>query len=234
MRVLLIEDEVLISENLKMIVELNGYEIAGQFDSAEDLLAWDGEFDFAFVDINLNGDMDGIDLMNRMSSSNRQFDYVFLSDVDDQKQIKRAIATQPMSYLSKPFKKKDILIALQLAEKNFKNKAGESEVKLDGDVLFVKDGDKLISINRNEIIFVKGQGSYSHIHHGKSKTVVSQNLAEVHRKIGGFLLRPHRSYLVNPLKIDQIQNRTEVIIGDEVISIGDAYKAEFFNKINIL
>ncbi len=233
MKVILIEDEVLISENLKVLIEQNGYDLVGQFDNAEDLLNWGGDFDFAFVDINLSGDMDGIDLMNRMSGSDNQFNYVFLSDVDDQKQINRAIATKPMSYLSKPFKKKDIIIALQLAEKKCGEKK-EAEITIDGDILFVKDGDKLISIDKNDIQYVEGQGSYSHIFHGSSKTVVSQNLAGIHRKIGGFLLRAHRSFLVNPLKIIEIQNRSELVIGEKTISIGDSYKADFFKKLNIL
>jgi len=234
MKVIIIEDEVLISENLKMLVEKNGYDLVEQFDSGEDLLDWNGDFDFAFVDINLSGDMDGIDLMNRMSNSDKDFNYVFLSDIDDQKQIKRAIATQPMSYLSKPFKKKDILIALQLAEKNFRENNKESQISIDGDILFVKDGDKLISINKNDIHYVQGQGSYSHIFHNAGKTIVSTNLAGIHRGVGDCLLRVHKSYLINPKKINEIQNRSELIIGEETISIGEAYKSDFFKKINIL
>lgn len=63
-RVLIVEDEPLIAENLAMYLNNNDYEVAGiAYDYEEGLLKLNvAKPDIVLLDINLDGNQDGIDL----------------------------------------------------------------------------------------------------------------------------------------------------------------------------
>ena len=234
MKVAILEDDIIIAENLKQIIEAEGYEVLCSFDSAEEFLSFNDQFDLLLVDINLEGDMDGIDLVNKLSGTGLHFSYIFISDIDDYRRINRALSTEPLSYLSKPFKKKDIQIALKLAAKKTSSN-NEDQLRAEGDVIYIKDKDKLISLLKSDILFVEAQGSYSEINTVDRKVLVSQNLSKIEKKSSlEFLMRIHKSFLVNPSMISEIRQRSSVLIKDRELSIGDSYKQSFLETLDIL
>ena len=63
LRVLIVEDEPLVAEDIAGCVESMGYEVGFMAYSAEQAIAvlQETKFDFALLDITLSGEMDGID-----------------------------------------------------------------------------------------------------------------------------------------------------------------------------
>ncbi|MBK6573742.1 MAG: response regulator [Saprospiraceae bacterium] len=82
-RVLIVEDEPLIAENIAMYLNNNDYEVAGiAYDFEEGMLNLkEGKPDIVLLDINLEGKQDGIDL-GKYIHENWGF-HLFLSSYSD-------------------------------------------------------------------------------------------------------------------------------------------------------
>ena len=90
-RVLIVEDEPLIAENLAMYLNNNDYEVAGiAYDFEEGMHHLkEGKPDIVLLDINLEGKQDGIDL-GKYIHEKLGIPFVFLSSYSDKNTLDRA------------------------------------------------------------------------------------------------------------------------------------------------
>jgi|JI10StandDraft_1071094.scaffolds.fasta_scaffold06116_15 DNA-binding NarL/FixJ family response regulator len=119
-RVLIVEDEPLIAENIAMYLNNNDYEVAGiAYDYEEGLLKLNvTKPDIVLLDINLDGKQDGIDLAGYIHQK-LGIPFVFLSSYSDKNTLDRAKQVQPSGYLVKPFHEKTLLTTLEISLANF-------------------------------------------------------------------------------------------------------------------
>ena len=124
-RVMIVEDESLVAEDLHMCLERFGYEVVGIADTAEGArrLARETAPDLALLDIRLKGTHDGIDVAEQLRRDNVGF--VYLTSHADQATLSRAQATEPLGYVLKPFDSRQIHPVLEMAFYRH-----EAEVKL--------------------------------------------------------------------------------------------------------
>ena len=100
--------------------------------------------------------------------------------------------------------------------------------------LFIKTGNKYVSILFSDILFVEATGDYVVIQSTSGKYITHCTMNEVESKFNPEkFVRVHRSYIVNFGKINNIQENV-LSIGDEVIPIGRTYKQVLMDKINML
>ncbi len=115
-RVLIVEDEVFIAEDLKRAIEKLGYEVCEVCYDSESAL--DAVFkhlpDMVLLDINIRGSRDGIDVAEIIQRE-YQIPFIFLSSLSDKSTLERAKQTMPMGYLVKPFKDVDLLTTIEMA-----------------------------------------------------------------------------------------------------------------------
>lgn len=114
-KVLITEDEFVVAHNLRLILTEAGYlvqGIAASVQEAEALLQT-GTPDLAIVDIRLKGKLSGIDIARRLRTDNVPF--VYLSANNNQAILEEAKETEPYGFLVKPFRKKDLLVMLEIA-----------------------------------------------------------------------------------------------------------------------
>jgi len=114
-KVLIVEDEFIVANNLRLILQRVGYEIsaiAASAEEAEESLRIDRP-DIALLDIRLQGERSGIDFARKLKAENIAF--IYLSANSGQKILEEAKATGPYGFLVKPFRKKDLLIMLDIA-----------------------------------------------------------------------------------------------------------------------
>lgn len=114
-KVLIVEDEFIVANNLRLILQRVGYEIsaiAASVEEAEESLGKDRP-DIALLDIRLQGERSGIDFARKLKVENIAF--IYLSANSGQKILEEAKATGPYGFLVKPFRKKDLLIMLDIA-----------------------------------------------------------------------------------------------------------------------
>jgi transcriptional regulator with GAF, ATPase, and Fis domain/AmiR/NasT family two-component response regulator len=113
-KILIVEDEFVVANDLRLILTKSGYDVCGIADSvdeAEGLLNL--QPDVVLLDIHLKGTRTGIDLAMLLAEKNIAF--VYLSANSNKAILEAAKATQPYGFLVKPFREKDILVTLDIA-----------------------------------------------------------------------------------------------------------------------
>jgi DNA-binding NarL/FixJ family response regulator len=119
-RVLIVEDEPLIAENLAMYLNNHDFEVAGiAYDYEEGVQQLQKtQPDIALLDINLEGLKDGIDL-GAYIFNHIKIPFVFLTSYSDKSTLDRAKKIQPSGFLVKPFHEKSLLTTLEISLTNF-------------------------------------------------------------------------------------------------------------------
>src|SRR5450432_1389540 len=114
-KVLIVEDQFIEANNLKIILKKAGYGICTLARSVpEALQILDEEHpEMVLLDIYLDGPDTGIDLANILREKN--IAYAFLSANSNRETLSAAKATNPYGFLVKPFREKDVLIMLEVA-----------------------------------------------------------------------------------------------------------------------
>ena len=114
-KILIVEDQFIEANNLKMILTAAGYMVCGIASSVADALRLiDHEKpQMVMLDIHLRGPLTGIDLAEKLLPRNIAF--VYLSANSNQKTLDAAKITKPYGFLVKPFREKDVLIMLDVA-----------------------------------------------------------------------------------------------------------------------
>ncbi len=114
--VLIVDDDLIIANLIEMRLKKLGYNVVGITGSGKEAihLAASSGPDVIIMDINIKGEIDGIETANRII---RDFDIpiVYLTGDQDLKTFERAKATDDCEYLVKPFKDLDLSIGVELA-----------------------------------------------------------------------------------------------------------------------
>ncbi|MCG6553159.1 MAG: response regulator, partial [Candidatus Magnetominusculus sp. LBB02] len=115
-KVLIVEDEWIIAENLRTTLEDFGYEITSVEPSGEQAIrcADDERPQLVLMDISLRGKMDGVEAADTIRAL---FDIpvVFLTSNTDEETFNRARDANSFGYLVKPFEKMELKYAIEMA-----------------------------------------------------------------------------------------------------------------------
>lgn len=117
-KILLVEDDDIIAKVEDWRLKNLGYEVAGRAVSgaeALDLVAKTRP-DLVLMDINIQGEVDGIETAKRIK---KQFSIpvVYVTSHSDGPTLDRAKATQPDGFIVKPFEDNDLRVGIELALK---------------------------------------------------------------------------------------------------------------------
>jgi len=114
-KILIVEDQFIEANNLRLILDRAGYAIlpiATSFVEAMDILDRHRP-DLVLLDIYLNGTLTGVDFAKVLAT--RKVPFVYLSANSNRKIFLAAKATKPYGFLVKPFRQRDVLAALEVA-----------------------------------------------------------------------------------------------------------------------
>jgi DNA-binding NtrC family response regulator len=114
LRVLVVEDEVLIADYIVLELEDAGHEVIGTPVTATEALAilTEQSPDLVLCDISLKGGRDGIQLVEEMRSLGITSPHAFISGSGDPETKARAAATRPLAFLQKPFDYQKLITVL--------------------------------------------------------------------------------------------------------------------------
>lgn len=114
--ILVVEDEDIIAENIEDVLDHFGYSLCGRASSGEDAVAMakQEQPDLILMDINLEGDLDGI---TAASLIRRELGrpVIFLTSNSDRETLERAAITEPYGYVLKPFREMELRAAIEMA-----------------------------------------------------------------------------------------------------------------------
>ena len=234
-KILIVEDEPLIADNIAFVLEDEDYSVVGKaIDTDEAMNLIDSEKpDIIMLDISLDDeDEDGIDLANIINEK-YQIPFIFVTSHSDKLTINRVKKTNPAGFIVKPFKAAEILSTVAIV--SYKSKNGKQVAGNQSDNgFFVKQGHDLVKIMHNDILYVKADDNYTTIVLENAKILASLNLKSLAKKLPQTkYIRIHRSYMVNISRITRISHRY-VYVDTHAIPLGKGYYAKLQELITTL
>ena len=240
LKILIVEDDPLISESLKDILKLLNHKVIGISDNADSAIELcNGTLpDLALLDIQIAGEIDGVDLAEILRD---QFDipFIFTTAYADNATILRARDKGPFGYLVKPYGIKEVNAAIQIAKATFDRlktaeKATKSNMtKIVDNNIFLKVDNKLIKVKIEDIFFVEAKGDYALFRTKNKGYIVHTTIKHVQDRLEIFnFQKVHRSFVVNIDKIEDIEE-SNLLIEDKIIPISRANKEALIKRINI-
>jgi two-component system response regulator HydG len=114
-KILIVEDQFVEANNLRLILKKAGHSICEIARSVPEALtvAQKEKPLLVLLDIQLDGPLSGIDLAKMLKEKNIGF--VYLSANSDQSILRAASATRPYGFLVKPFREKEVLVMIDVA-----------------------------------------------------------------------------------------------------------------------
>jgi len=153
MRILVVEDESIVAEDLRDSLMSLGYAVPSVEAIGENAIKKAGEIrpDLVLMDIVLHGKMDGIEAAKNIHD---RFDIpvVYLTSYSDEQILERAKMTEPYCYIIKPFKERELHINIEIAiyKHNMEKKLKDSEQWLASTIKSL--GEAVISTDKNGFI----------------------------------------------------------------------------------
>ncbi|CAG0969003.1 putative transcriptional regulatory protein pdtaR [Methanosarcinales archaeon] len=120
-QILVVEDEVIVGMDIQRKLKNLGYIVPVVVSSGEEAITKviENNPDLVLMDINLYGEMDGIEAASKIHSFS-DIPIIYLTAYTDDKTLERAKITEPYAYIIKPFKGRELQINLEIAF--YKNK----------------------------------------------------------------------------------------------------------------
>ena len=115
-RILIVEDEAIVAEDLAMAITDIGYEVVGRAGSAEDAVKKAVELkpDLVLMDIVLRGRENGIDTSHEIKEK-MDIPIIFLTAFSDIELLDSAKSIEPYAYIIKPFQERQLLASIEMA-----------------------------------------------------------------------------------------------------------------------
>ncbi|MCB1190615.1 MAG: response regulator [Leptospiraceae bacterium] len=142
-RILIIEDEELIAENIAIILERKGYQILGIYDNSRDAIEFlensliNNEIpDIVLTDIQIKGDLNGIECA-KIITDKFGCSIIFLTSLSSEDVLNEALLIKPYGYLLKPINGTQLETMIEIAlyqqklENELKNKKLDLEIQVD-------------------------------------------------------------------------------------------------------
>ena len=156
--ILIVEDDSSMVQLLKLTMERLGYSVVGQASSGKDAidLATELNPDLVIMDIQLEGDIDGIEAAIKIRET-CNIPVVYLTAHEDDDLFQRAKGTEPFGYIIKPFVDKELRNVIEIAlykdrqEKKLKamREYTRNIVQSSMDMIIAVDNDrKIIEFNK--------------------------------------------------------------------------------------
>jgi DNA-binding LytR/AlgR family response regulator len=245
-RILIVEDNVIIADDMQSMLEEIGYEIVDNvivYEQAVEVLK-NKDVDLVLIDIILASDKTGIDLGKHIRE-NYNIPFIFVTSNSDRATVENAKTVKPNGYLVKPFEQQDLYTSIEIALSNFtsvkNNGASESLEEEDDrlmsnkvlkDSIFVKKQHLYYRIQFGDIQFIKADNVYLEVNTVDKKFLVRSPLKDYLEKLPQQkFYRAHKSYIVNVDHIDAI-NSKDILINNTLIPISKEFKEFIISAMN--
>ena len=149
-KVLIVEDESIVALEIANYIRGLGYEVLDFVVNAKDAMAIVKmeDIDLILMDVYIKGDVDGIACAKSIKEL-KNIPIIYISAFSDDETLERAIATEPSSYLVKPFNRKELKVAMRIATKRYDKKIRVGDVIFDKEFSFNQETKELIYLGES-------------------------------------------------------------------------------------
>lgn len=239
-RILIVEDEPLIAEDLRAHLEDLGYEVAAHCDNALDAMAEISmqKPDLLLLDINLGDGPDGVQLAEKVKAKH-SMPFIFVTSHSDKATLDRVKPLRPAGFIIKPFDENDLRTQIELALARYANDVEATTTPTDAqrndfviaDSIFIRDKGKLLKVAIDDIHYAEADDNYVTLYTPTRKHVITSTLGAVEEKLRSpHHLRIHRSYLVDLRKISAVEEGY-VRLGALSLPVGKTHKEALMARI---
>lgn len=238
-RILIVEDDMIIGANISLQLSKLGYEITGIESRGEEAIihAKENTPDLLLLDINLKGSLDGIQTAQAIQKF-ADIPIVYLTANSDEVTFMRAKVTHPKAFISKPFNRlnleRTIALVVDQLKEHKENTSDIGAVEVLGDRIFIRHHSKLEKLLLDDILYIEADRNYCTIFTIQGRFVLTSTLKAIQAKLHkSHLTRVHRSYVVNISKLDVVTDH-HLEINRKVIPLGKSYKSELLSRIQTI
>ena len=247
-RILIVEDNVIIADDMQSMLEEIGYEIVSSvmaYEQAVKVLT-ENDVDLVLIDIVLASDKTGIDLGKHIREK-YNIPFVFITSNSDRATVESAKLVKPNGYLVKPFEQQDLYTAIEIALSNFsESDSRDSSNAFDAesqentsssgilkDSIFVKKQHLYYRIPFKDIMYIKADNVYLEVYTKEQMFLVRSPLKDYLEKLpNNSFFRSHKSYIINVEHVMAV-NSKDVLIGKELIPISKDFKDFILKAMNL-
>ncbi len=243
-RILIVEDDISIAENIQEILELLGYVNIDIANSANQCIKVIKKYrpDLIFMDIKLKGDKDGIEL-GEIVKQMVDAPLVFVTSYSDPTIIERAKRISPAGFIVKPFNTNDIhaIVEIVLYNKRTKPTTEASVVAptdspyLVTDAVFIKADNAFERVAYTDIYYVEANGNMVSIYTKNRDYSIRKSMKEIEEILPSqFFLRVQKSYIVHLGQIESFNTKEITLKDGVVVQVGRQYYNSFLAKLNTI
>ncbi len=224
-RVLIVDDDVLISETLKDYLQKLGYSKIKMTHSKADTYAlleyWKPHV--ALLDIRMEELYDGLEI-GEFLRNEFKIPFMYVTAHADLEMTQRILKTKPDGYITKPIRLNELMVNLGMVVQRFEEV--EEEI-----VLELKNGYETERLALKELVYLKAEGNYVEIYLESKKIVIRNTLELLLQEIKNEkIVRIHRSYAINMSKVKKHSN-SEVMLDKITLPISRSYVLDFKSKV---
>lgn len=220
-RILIVDDEVLIAETLKDYLQKLGYKQIKMTHSKKEtfelLSFWKPHV--ALLDIRMEELYDGLEIGEQFKSEYK-IPFMYVTAHSDMEMTQRILKSKPDGYITKPIRINELMVNLGMVIQRFHEVQNEVLIEF-------KNGYDLERIHLSDLKYIKAEGNYVEIYLQSRKLLVRNTLEAILQEMNNELIvRIHRSFAINTQKIKK-RSTLEVDLGDIQLPISRSYAQVF-------
>ena len=242
-KILIVEDDMIIGAKISMQLTLLGYEVTGIVPRGEEAIMHveENKPDIVLLDINLKGTLDGIETAQAMQKI-ADVPIIYVTANADEATFNRAKETRPYAFIAKPIKNIDLQRAIELAisriAENKKSVAAEDPTYdmpfILSDRIFVRHKEKMVKLYIEEILYIEAERNYCRIFTKNKEYLLSTTLKIMEEKLPTrHFIRVHRSFMVNLMQIDEVAEN-HVIVAHKAVPLSNSLRDELLKRIQTI
>ena len=245
LRVLIIEDDLLMATDMEESLIRSGYVICGKAADYEGAIKLMRQHlpDIVLVDITLGGPADGVTTVKELMRI-KWVPVIYITGSSEKETFNRAKSTFPAAFLHKPFRIRELSMQIDLAMHNFYagNISGAPELP---DHTFLPTSSGYIRVIKSEIQFVRADranaelflttAGFYRIYPAKAYQgiTISLNLGKLLPYLSGGFYQLSRSLVINLSYLDRIESN-RLYIGAHEIPIPDGARKPLIDRLQVV
>ena len=175
--------------------------------------------DLAFLDINLNAKINGIELAYQLHQQN--IPCIFVTAYSDEQTLANALEQKPVGYLVKPFTKAQLKAQLELVK-----------TQLHRQFMEIQAQGKMYRIDPKELIYIESDRNYTLFHLTDQELRVRGPLKSFITLLpeNQFLIC-HRSFVINKDHLIKYDKENCLMTGNLTVPVGRQHREELDNNL---
>ncbi len=159
-KLLLLEDDITLSETVCEYLEEQGYEVHCVYDSEDAFsLVYEIGFDLLLLDVNVPG-MNGFELLEKIRETKNSIPAIFITSLNSVDSLEQGYKSGCDDYIRKPFELKELLLRVQtIIKREYSNKTQFlnicENIKFDTNSNELYKDEQLVKLNYKELKLLK-------------------------------------------------------------------------------